>query len=335
MPSKPTRVETKHRGVKWRIQICVGNTRESHTAPTKQAAMRWALDREAELSSGAVTLKGRTFGDAFERYAKEVSPSKKGARWEIVRLNKLKRDPIAAVSTQALSLRDAERFRERALETLAPSSVARELTIIKTVARYCVKWAWMSSYPFEGLSNPKIGRVRKPIYTPSEIAAIKEKSGLPVFEGDPPTKIQQVGILFLLAIETGMRLSEMTTLTWRQVQPELRLIELDATKNGDEREVALSGEALALLETLSAGRSVTQDSKLFTVNSSSASTIFRKIRIAAGIEGKTFHRSRHTGITLLAKKLEPFELARQVGHRNINQTLEYFQASAEDLARKL
>jgi integrase len=49
----------------------------------------------------------------------------------------------------------------------------------------------------------------------------------------------------------------------------------------------------------------------------------------------TFHDSRHEAITRLASKLNVLELARMVGHTNINQLRTYYNATAEDIASRL
>ena len=63
--------------------------------------------------------------------------------------------------------------------------------------------------------------------------------------------------------------------------------------------------------------------------------LFRKLCAKAGIEGLHFHDSRHTAITRLAKKLTVLELARMVGHKDLNMLLVYYNESAEEIAKKL
>jgi len=53
---------------------------------------------------------------------------------------------------------------------------------------------------------------------------------------------------FVLAIESAMRLSEIATLTWDQVDPKKKTIFLEKTKNGDKRQVPMSSIALEVLQ---------------------------------------------------------------------------------------
>ncbi|WP_192828685.1 site-specific integrase, partial [Methylocucumis oryzae] len=55
-------------------------------------------------------------------------------------------------------------------------------------------------------------------------------------------------LLFVLAVETAMRLREMYTLTFDQIELDKRTIFLDKTKNGDKRQVPLSSIAVSALK---------------------------------------------------------------------------------------
>lgn len=60
-------------------------------------------------------------------------------------------------------------------------------------------------------------------------------------------KGKEEGMLFDLALETAMRLSEMLTLTTQQVDLERRTVFLEKTKNGSKRHVPMSSALHRLL----------------------------------------------------------------------------------------
>lgn len=68
-------------------------------------------------------------------------------------------------------------------------------------------------------------------------------------------------VLFEMALESAMRLREMYTLTWDQVDFVQRTIFLDKTKNGDKRQVPLT---TVLLRVLQEYRGTCIDDILFT-----------------------------------------------------------------------
>ena len=100
------------------------------------------------------------------------------------------------------------------------------------------------------------------------------------------------------------------------------------SKNGDSRKVPLSNRAIDLLKML---RHL--DSKnVFTVDSDSFSTLFRRARDKCGIEDLHFHDTRHQAITNLSKKLTVIQLARMVGHRDLKSLMIYYNETATELA---
>ena len=60
----------------------------SATFDTHDEARAWAADQEAKIQAGAKAKEGRvaflTPADLFRRYAEEVSPTKRGERWEAI-----------------------------------------------------------------------------------------------------------------------------------------------------------------------------------------------------------------------------------------------------------
>lgn len=65
-------------------------------SPTKAAAQEWAVTREAELRSidGRQGSKTHTVGDVLDDYQRKISPTKRGARWEKLRLDLIGRKKI-------------------------------------------------------------------------------------------------------------------------------------------------------------------------------------------------------------------------------------------------
>ena len=76
---------------------------------------------------------------------------------------------------------------------------------------------------------------------------------------------------------------------------------------------------------------------VFQLRPASLDALFRKGKKRAGLADADlhFHDTRHEGITRLAAVLGVLELARAVGHRDLRMLQAYYNASAEDLAKKL
>lgn len=108
-------------------------------------------------------------------------------------------------------------------------------------------------------------------------------------------------------------------------------VHLPDTKNGTKRDVALSARAVELLQKLNPAEA----GRVFKGNKDSSDPIFRRAVKMAGINDLTFHDSRHTAITRLARKLDVLDLARMVGHRDPRSLMTYYNATAEDIAKRL
>lgn len=82
--AKPVKTKTG----RWSIQIKAAGQRDGGTFDTKAQANAWAAQRSTELRSlrGASPGSTKTLRDALRRYSEEVSPQKKGERWEVIRL---------------------------------------------------------------------------------------------------------------------------------------------------------------------------------------------------------------------------------------------------------
>ena len=315
------------RGNKYRVAVKVGEYRDTATFETKAKAKIWASEKEValrQLSSG--TSITHTLNDVFDRYAKQVSENKKGKRWEIVRLNKLSRDPIAKIKLVKLNSSHIQDWVDRRLEEVMSSSVNREMNLMSHVLTMARRWKLMSHNPFADIKRPKNPPHRDRRITEDEISrlcfALNYEPGIA-----PKEKQQFAAIAFLFAIETAMRAGEICAL--RPEWVEGSVAHLPETKNGLPRDVPLSSKALALLKELP------DNDPLFNLTSATLSQFFRKAKGLAGIDDVTFHDSRHEAITRLADKLDVLDLARAVGHKDIRQLMTYYNKSAKDLAVQL
>lgn len=319
-------------GKGWRAQIRrLGHKPLSKTFPLKGQARAWADKTEEALLIGRRpdTTK-HTLANAFQRYAKEVSPSKRGSRWEQLRLaalglHPLARHPIAAVTSDDIGrMRDdslAGRHRKRAV---SGSTVRREMNLLDSVFEAARKeWKWIGVNPVKDARKPAEPDARRRRVSDAERKTMTEHLTGPAGV--------QVAAGFELGIETGMRAGEMWSLERPQIDLKGRVAHLLKTKNGAQRDVSLSPKAVRLIRAqLTDGRQ-----RLFTCTSAVRDALFRKARIAAGIPDLHFHDSRAEAVWRLSKKLNVLELAEQIGHRDLRSLQSYYRDSAIERAKKL
>jgi integrase len=100
---------------------------------------------------------------------------------------------------------------------------------------------------------------------------------------------------------------------------------LSDTKNGTPRAVPLSARALAIWQ-----------EGPFNLTPARLDAHFRQIRERAGLPDIHYHDSRRTAASRLAKILNPYELARMLGHKDLSMTLNtYYKDDPQQIAEKL
>ena len=316
----------------WQAQVRMHGVRESKTKPTKTEVKDWAARLEYKIkNSVTVETTSSTFGEAALRYEMEFSRAKKGAKWEQGQISRLLKMPIAKLNIQKIERSDVRAWRDARIKKVQGSTVNREwnlLSHIFSTARD--EWELIEANPMAGVKRPKENPPRDRLIPFSEIEQICVAAG---FDETTTTVQGEVCVAFLFAIETAMRAGEICQMLWEDVDTEKQTVFIspERTKNGKKRTVALSKRAVELLSLLPP----TNRATCFRVSSQQLDATFRKLKGKTSIVDLHFHDTRHEAITRLAKKMPVLDLARNVGHTDINKLLIYYNESAENMAKLL
>jgi integrase len=305
----------------WRAQVARNGVRKSATRETKAAAVAWATEVEAELlAMKRGELPKKTVEQALTKYKEEVSPNKRGERWEVLRLDAFCREAWAQRWLTELSAADIARWRERRLKEVTPGSVQRDFNLLKTVLNVARKeWRWMDTDPMEGVAQPGNNRARSRRIDAREVRALCRalKCG---------EKSAEVALAFRIALKTAMRAGEILSLTPETVDLKKRVAHLKNTKNGDDRDVPLTRAAARLFNGWTG----------WTINSPSLDALFRKAKAKCKIKDLHFHDSRAEALTRLARKVDVLTLAKISGHRDVNLLSRvYYRETASQIAQRL
>ena len=158
--------------------------------------------------------------------------------------------------------------------------------------------------------------------------------------------------LFILAVESAMRLSEMYTLTIDQVDLAKRTVFLEKTKNGDKRQVPLSTVAVTLFREYLDGREIPAEHpedmvfpwwngdaspKVRADLSDYLSKRFKGIFKQAECVGLKFHDLRHEAVSRLFEKtsLSESQIMKISGHKSHRMMMRYANLRGSDLAAAL
>ena len=304
------------------------------TFPTKLEAIKWVEVREAQIRAGIYKNidTTKTLREAIERYRDLVTPEKRGARWETLRLNAMLRDSNLPLDRKLDSITTDELAHWRRLLKVTPASKNRITTILRAVFETArLEWKWLSTNPLEDLRRLPEPPPRERRISAHEISLICSELNFNPDDPDVSTQKQKVGLIFLFALETAMRQSEITTLTWQQINLRAKYLTLIETKNGYRRHVPLSSRAIQLLEIMKPQK----QGDVFGIDADTVSTLFRRCVRKCHIKDLRFHDTRHEACTRLAQLIPLLDLAKMLGHRNIKSLMIYYDATPTEIANKL
>jgi len=312
----------------WRVQVVVDGRRLSRCFKRKAEAKAWAMAQE--MKQDDQVLPDYTWAQALDKFQEKVSCHRAGAQWEKPRLERFAQAHFAGLRLGDLRAEAFAQWRDARLQQVKPGTVAREMTLMRAVLETARRdWHWLHHNPMKDVRWPKCPNGRARRILPQEEAALVAAFGLN--QGlKAHTCTQRVGLAFLLALETGMRSSEMLSLTWPHIHLKQRYVRLPKTKNGDTRDVPLSRRAVAILQTLPQ-----QSGPVFQLTAAQRDALWRKVRDKTGIADLHFHDSRAEAIWRLPKKLNVLDLARIIGHRDPKSLMIYYNDSASELAKLL
>lgn len=328
----------------WRAYIRrAGYRSRSKIFKTKREAQTWSREVEAGMDARRYVdpspqLKSLTVESLFKRFRTEVVPERKGAKWEMVRINKLiKEADFIPRRLDQLTANDIRDWRDARLKQVSNASVRREMNLIGSIFSYAIKeWdVGLVDNPVKRVQRPKEDRGRERRWTELEFKQVQDAAGW--HENLVPVKgVEYVGWAMIVALETAMRLGELCQLTVADFIPEQRHVVLHETKNGDVRRVPLSKKAMAALSLLAKDKKDTQ--KIFPMTSETLGLYFRQARNKAGLADANlhFHDIRHESTTRLSKKfVNVIELSAVTGHRDLQSLKRYFNPTPMELAEKL
>lgn len=330
---------TTKRGDGWYTQVKRLGIRKSATFPTKAQAVSWAAQTESEIMAGKYSgIANKTLGDVLKKYSIEVSPTKRSGAHEQRRIAYLMRDPIAQIKLKDLADTHFIEWRNRMLngtETRKPiigESVLRYLHILNPALKTAIhEWKWLKVNPLTGMARPKKSRPRERRPSSEELKDLCFVMG---YDPDGPivSVKQQVAAAMLFSVETGCRSKDLRTMLRASVNFEQRTASVEWDTKTGQRDIALTTEACRIIKQVSASHN---KPTVFDLDEHQIDAHFRKYKKQALISGLTFHDMKHEACTRLAKYMSIQDLARNVGTRNLQTLMIYYNPTAAEIAKQL
>lgn len=324
----------------WQAQIRrVGRTSLTQTFRTRADAEAWAAQKESEIARGSYRERSLdhqlSLRQLIDRYLEQVTPFKKGADSEALRLRAIRRDRLCDIRLSDYRALDLASYRDRRLTKVSGSTVNRELNLISHVFTIGRKeWGVSMENPVANLRRPKHNRARNRRLKPGEEAKL-------VYELRPrqrdanghylPGGCRNPLMLPLveLALATSMRLGELLALRWENIHADQKLAHLSDSKNGESRDVPLSRRAREILTALPCSTS----ERVFPLSAQAAKRAFVRATERAHLANLHFHDLRHEAISRMAPLIrDSLTLSKITGHKSTRMLGRYFHPRADYLA---
>lgn len=215
-----------------------------------------------------------------------------------------------------------ERYKAQRKEKVSVASVNRDLALLKCMFNKAIAWGYASDNPVRKVKLYKENNWRIRYLEKEEIEKLLAAS---------PFTLRAI---LIVALNTGMRKSEIQNLKWNDVNYERGYITLYQTKNGEKRFVPINKsvrEALLSIRKNPEGAYIFcgKDGQPFNFRKS-----FETALKKSGINGFRFHDCRHTFASHLVMAGVDLNTVRDLlGHKTLGMTLRYSHLSPDHRAR--
>ncbi len=204
----------------------------------------------------------------------------------------------------------------------APSTLNREITVLKHMMRRAVVWEYLSRNPFldsQGGVLAGLKALREPGGRTRFLSLDEIDRLLTACEPIPYLKA-----FATVALNTGMRRNEILSLSRKSIDWQNRAAALTETKNGEARQVYLNDAALEALKALPP----CIDGRLFPLHPNQISVAFMRAVRRAGIGDFKLHDCRHTFASYQAMAgIQARGLQALLGHKDGRMTMRYSHLS--------
>lgn len=317
----------------WQCRVTKNGVSESKTFNTKAEAEAWAAVIESEIVRGVYVsyseAESTTLKEAFERYAREIFPTRKdGGRRQANLMKRWLEHSLAKRSLASIRPTDVAAYRDARLKEVSPNTVRLELSLLSHLFTIAVQ-----EWDIGGITNP-VKNIRKPKLPPGRDRRLVGDEEHRLLEACAASRSNALQDIVIVAIETAMRLTELLELHWSEVDLQKHIAHVHDGKTGD-RDVPLSTRAVEVLRRQP--RSI-QEKRVFFEwkNAWGFENSWRRALQRAKIKGLRFHDLRHEATSRFFEKgLNPMQVSTITGHKTLAMLKRYTHLKAEDLAEML
>ena len=322
----------------------------SKTFRTKRDAEDWSRRTEDEMVRGVYIQRSgaerMTLESALRRYLSDVTPTKKPTtqRGEISKAKKLI-EHLGKYSLAALSAEIIASYRDKRLSesgnkgNISNNTVRLELALLSHLFTVAIQ-EWGMGLTFNPVLN-----IRKPSPGEGRDRRLSPDEELRLINAVNAHSNPMLGWIVRIALETGMRASEISTLRRHQVDLERRVLRLRDTKNDSARTVPLNRFATEAIRSAMNNpiRPIDCDLVFFgEPGRDKKRHPYAFTKVWGGLKNKLkmtdfrFHDLRHEAVSRLVEAgLSDQEVSAISGHKSMQMLKRYTHLRAEDLVERL
>jgi len=303
---------------------------------TKNKKLATAIENKirSDLTEGkyfdCLEERTKTFADLAKKYEEEVS-STKAKSTQLREEGIFRKHLIPAFGSKLLiniRAKDISAFKsKRKKAKAAAQTINHELKLMKSAFNVAIKeWEWCRDNPVNKVKLEKLPRGRVRYLSEGEFSKLYDACE------------DWIKPIVMVARYTGLRMTNVLELTWRQINFQRRDILVLDTKNGEPMSVPLCKTLYDVLVALKHKRTSKSERvfptdwkpKAFQVQ---VRRLFYKACKKVGISNFRWHDLRHDFASQLVQKgVDLYRVQRLLGHKDSRMTQRYAHLSPNDLS---
>jgi integrase len=305
------------RGENWYIDFTFKGQRiRESIGPSRKGAEKVIAKKKAEIAENKfLDVRKEPDPIKFHDFAKEYLEWSKTSKKEstcygdLIMMGHLDNE-FEEKMIQEITLWDVEKWKAKRKEKVQSATVNRELALVKSLFSKAVEWGKIKESPAKKVKFLKLkGSDRRVKFLMAdEVQKLISNCS---------NKIRPVVII---ALNTGMRRSELLDLKWDQVNFEQGILTLLDTKNNDRRDIPMNETVKNTLRAMERRGPYIFDG----ITPQIIKYGFSDARIKAGRPDLRFHDLRHCFASGLVMEGIDLNTTRELlGHRDLKMTLRY------------
>lgn len=221
-----------------------------------------------------------------------------------------------------------DKFKQTRKQNVSPSTVNLDLAVLSSIFSRAIVWGLLKDHPMKGRKVEKLP-------TESQKERILTEDEEEVLLASSSGWLRDI---IILALDTGMRLSELIHLKWEDVDLTRQFLTVRNTKSGRDRKIPLTLRVILTLLNRKKSPGATehifphgQGNQLWRVRSA-----FVRLLKRINIKGLRFHDLRHTFATkLITQGVDLATVQKLLGHQDIRMTQRYSHPSSDDMKKAI